>query len=257
MLRRGGQLRPCLTLIAIIAVVQLVARCPAFTAPVAATEAGAGAATSTASDSSLSRRLAAASVLTPALMLSEAGLASAEDAAAPAPTVDVTFEVNLGGDSPSTESFTIRLHSDWAPIGTQQFLQLLDKGWYDGAAFFRIVPGFVAQFGLPAKAQPRLPNIKDDPVKVSNKRGTLVFATAGPNSRTSQLFINYRDNSFLDKKGFSPFGEVLGDGMQVVEKLYSGYGEKPNQGMITAMGASYLDEQFPKLSKIVKASVQK
>merc|ERR1712083_994894 len=124
-------------------------------------------------------------------------------------------------------------------------------GWYDGAAFFRIVPGFVAQFGLPAKPQPELKSIKDDPVKKSNKRGYVVFATAGPDTRTSQLFINYADNSFLDKQGFAPFAEVLGDGMDVVDKFYKGYGEKPDQGKITSQGNAYLDKYFPKLTKIV------
>lgn len=169
---------------------------------------------------------------------------------------DVVLSISLGGDSPSEASITVRVHPEWAPKGAAQFKKLVEQGWYDQAGVFRVVPGFVAQFGLPAVPQKQLANIPDDTVKVSNKRGSLVFATAGPNTRTSQLFINYKDNSFLDRQGFSPFAEVLGDGMAIVEKFYAGYGEKPNQGSITALGNAYLDKQFPKLTKITKAAIQ-
>eukprot|EP00933_Yihiella_yeosuensis_P073134 TRINITY_DN81720_c0_g1_i1.p1 TRINITY_DN81720_c0_g1~~TRINITY_DN81720_c0_g1_i1.p1 ORF type:complete len:292 (-),score=64.98 TRINITY_DN81720_c0_g1_i1:223-1008(-) len=171
-------------------------------------------------------------------------------------TFDIKMDVDLGGDDNEKASFTVRIHPEWAPKGAAQFKRLVEDGWYDNAGVFRVVPGFVAQFGLPAKPKPRLDNIKDDPVKVSNKPGTLVFATAGPNTRTSQLFINYGDNKFLDGQGFAPFGEVLGDGMKVVKKFYSAYGEKPNQGQITNQGNAYLDAKFPKLTKIIKATVQ-
>eukprot|EP00435_Cladocopium_sp_Y103_P041374 s3124_g11.t1 len=181
----------------------------------------------------------------------QTGSAKAADA-----DFDVVMDINLGGDSPSEASIKIRVHPEWAPIGAAQFKKLVEQGWYDDAGVFRVVPGFVAQFGLPAKPQAKLDNIRDDPVKVSNKRGTIVFATAGPNTRTSQLFINYKDNSFLDRQGFSPFGEVLDGGMEVVDKFFAGYGESPNQGQITNSGNSYLDAKFPKLTKIVKAKVE-
>eukprot|EP00929_Paragymnodinium_shiwhaense_P033057 TRINITY_DN18224_c0_g1_i1.p2 TRINITY_DN18224_c0_g1~~TRINITY_DN18224_c0_g1_i1.p2 ORF type:complete len:255 (+),score=86.45 TRINITY_DN18224_c0_g1_i1:67-831(+) len=170
----------------------------------------------------------------------------------PEPPVDYKFDIELGGDTPKSATFTIRVHPEWAPVGAAQFGKLVEQGWYDNCGVFRVVPGFVAQFGLPAKAQPRLPNIKDDQVKEKNSRGRLVFATAGPNTRTSQLFINYKDNSFLDGQGFAPFGEVLDDGMSVVDQFYSGYKEKPNQGTITAQGNEYLDANFPKMTKIKK-----
>mmetsp|Transcript_111262 Transcript_111262/g.325468 ORF Transcript_111262/g.325468 Transcript_111262/m.325468 type:complete len:202 (+) Transcript_111262:96-701(+) len=169
--------------------------------------------------------------------------------------IDVVFEVNTGGDAAQSKSFTVRVHPDWAPKGAQQFLQLVKQGWYSDAAVFRVKPHFVAQFGLPAVPHPELPSIQDDPVKMSNKRGTLTFATAGKNTRTSQLFFNYGDNSFLDGQGFSPFAEVLGDGMQAVDAFFKGYGEEPSQGLIRQKGNEYLDKHFPKLAKISKVSI--
>lgn len=197
-----------------------------------------------------SRRQLVGGVVLAGSASSNAGAALAQDK-----PFDVVLDLNLGGDSPKDTSIKIRVHPEWAPLGAAQFKKLVEQGWYDDAGVFRVVPGFVAQFGLPAKPQPTLPNIQDDPVKVTNSRGTLVFATRGKNTRTSQLFINYKDNSFLDKQGFSPFGEVLDDGMKVVEQFYTGYGEQPNQGQITSRGNAYLDASFPKLTKIRKAKV--
>ena len=130
---------------------------------------------------------------------------------------------------------------------------------------FRVLPGFVAQFGIngnpEVQAKWKVQNLKDDPVKVTNKRGTVVFATAGKNTRTTQLFINLNDrNSFLDKQGFSPLGEVV-SGMDVVDQFYAGYGEGapsgkgPNQGLIQAKGNAYLEPNYPKLSYFSSVSV--
>jgi peptidyl-prolyl cis-trans isomerase A (cyclophilin A) len=141
---------------------------------------------------------------------------------------------------------------------------LTQQNFWDGCRFFRVLPGFIAQFGITGdpneQSKWRSQSIPDDPVRLSNRRGTVVFATAGPNTRTSQIFINTQasGNGFLDKQGFSPFGEVI-EGMDIVDRLYPGYGEGapqgkgPNQGMIQLKGNQYL-EAFPKLSYISKAN---
>jgi len=229
--------------------------CRTFTLPTSGeTDARLRAAEATSQEAENAAQLAQgrrAAVLAGAMLAPVSANAMTPFAAEP---VDYKFDIALGGDSPKDASFTVRVHPEWAPIGAAQFAKLVEQGWYDDCGVFRVVPGFVAQFGLPAKAQPRLSNIKDDQVKESNKRGKLVFATAGPNTRTSQLFINFKDNGFLDSQGFAPFAEVIDDGMKVVDQFYAGYGEKPNQGSITAQGNDYLDPNFPKLSKIKKIS---
>ncbi len=154
--------------------------------------------------------------------------------------------------------FVVEVHRDWAPLGADRFYNLVRNGYFTNAAFFRVVPGFVVQFGL--NANPAInkvwsdANIHDDPVKQSNTRGYLVFATAGPNTRTTQLFINFGNNARLDGMGFAPFGTVL-EGMDVVDKIYSGYGESPDQGLITSQGDVYLTARFPKIDKIKLAKI--
>merc|ERR1719271_204922 len=146
----------------------------------------------------------------------------------------------------------IKLHKEWAPIGVAQFQSLVSKGWFNNAGVFRVVPGFIVQFGLPAQPQPEPAALQDDPVKVSNKRGTVVFATAGPNTRTTQMFINLGNNANLDGQGFAPIGEVT-EGMDAVDNVNNQYGEEPDQGAITAQGNAYLDANFPQLTKIKSA----
>lgn len=166
----------------------------------------------------------------------------------------------------SNISILSSLHLDWAPIGEERFVTLAESKFFDGCRAFRVLPGFIVQFGIngdPAvQAKWRSPALKDDPVKVSNSRGTVVFATAGPNTRTTQLFVNLSDrNSFLDRQGFSPLGEVV-EGMDVVERFYSGYGEGapsgkgPNQGLIQKQGNEYLEAYYPKLSYFSKVVVK-
>jgi cyclophilin family peptidyl-prolyl cis-trans isomerase len=154
----------------------------------------------------------------------------------------------------------ILVHRNWSPLGADHFYQLLNVGFYNGDRFFRVVPDFVVQFGMngdPAiNRQWSDANIPDDPVKVSNKQGTVVFADAGPNTRSTQIFINLGDNSRLDAKGFSPFGEVI-QGMENVEEFYRDYGESPDQSQISAQGNGYLEQTFPKLDYIKNAYIVK
>jgi peptidyl-prolyl cis-trans isomerase A (cyclophilin A) len=174
-----------------------------------------------------------------------------------------TFNANF---DTSKGLIVITVHRDWAPNGADRFYNLVKNGFYDDVRFFRVIDGFMAQFGIhgnPAVAAAWRPaQIKDDPVKQSNKRGFVVFATAGPNTRTTQLFINFGDNAGLDKQGFSPFGEVT-KGMDVVDKIYNGYGEGaprgkgPDQGRVQAEGNAYLAKDFPKLDYIKTATIAK
>jgi peptidyl-prolyl cis-trans isomerase A (cyclophilin A) len=155
----------------------------------------------------------------------------------------------------------IEVHREWAPIGADRFYNLVQAGFYDDVRFFRVLDDFMAQFGLngnPAvTAIWRRQQLQDDPVKQSNRRGYISFATAGPNTRTTQVFINFVDNSGLDKQGFAPFGEVV-EGMNVVDKLHSGYGRNnvPDQGRITTEGNAYLTKTYPRLDYIKTARIE-
>ena len=160
----------------------------------------------------------------------------------------------------SKGAFVIEVHRDLAPKGADRFYNLVKNGFFDDTRFFRVVPDFMVQFGI--NGDPAIQknwanaNIQDDPKKQSNKKGYVTFATRGPNTRTTQVFINFKDNAFLDAQGFSPFGQVV-TGMDVVEKITSQYGEKPNQGMIQSEGNAYLDKDFPKLDFVKKATLEK
>jgi peptidyl-prolyl cis-trans isomerase A (cyclophilin A) len=174
-----------------------------------------------------------------------------------------TFNANF---DTSKGLFVVTVHRDWAPNGADRFYNLVKNGFYDDVRFFRVIDGFMAQFGIhgnPAVSSAwRGANIKDDPVKQSNKKGFVTFATAGPNTRTTQLFINLADNAPLDKQGFAPFGEVT-KGMDVVDKIYNGYGEGaprgrgPDQGRLQSEGNAYLAKEFSKLDYIKTATIAK
>jgi peptidyl-prolyl cis-trans isomerase A (cyclophilin A) len=154
--------------------------------------------------------------------------------------------------------FTIEVTRSLAPNGADRFYNLVRSGFFTDIEFFRVVPGFMVQFGIhgdPAvSAKWREANLADDAVKTSNARGTLTFATAGPNTRTTQMFINFGDNTFLDGQGFSPFGKVI-EGMDVVDKINSESGERPNQGAIQQVGNEYLKKEFPNLDSIKSAAI--
>ena len=172
------------------------------------------------------------------------------------------FTVNL---DTSKGPVAIEVHRDWAPVGVDHFYTLVKTGFYDGDRFFRVVRNFVVQFGVNGDPKTnRLwsnANLPDDPVKQSNVKGTLTYATAGPNTRSTQLFINLKNNAFLDKDGFAPIGKVT-SGMDVVESFYNGYGDMPPSGngpdsnMIEQQGNDYLASRFPRLDYIKKATIQ-
>jgi len=173
-----------------------------------------------------------------------------------------TFQVKF---ATTRGDFVVTVNRAWAPIGADRFYNLVKHHFLDNASFFRVHPEFIVQIGIsaypPVSAAWRNATIKDDPVKESNKKSFITFATAGPNTRTTQLFINLGDNSGLDKSGFSPFGQVT-EGMHVVEMLYEGYGEIPARGgpgpepaEIERQGKPYIDKNFPKLDSIKTATL--
>lgn len=176
-------------------------------------------------------------------------------------TYKVMFETSKG-------VVVVVVHRESAPIAADRFYNLAKNGFYDDARFFRVISGFMAQFGM--NGNPKITQaweaakMKDEPTRQSNTRGRVTFARLGgvPDSRGTQVFINYGNNARLDTQGFAPFGEVT-SGMDVVDKLYSGYGEGaprgrgPEQGKIMNEGNAYLNKDFPKLDYIKKATIEK
>ena len=172
-------------------------------------------------------------------------------------SVEVAVETSRG-------EFVIAVHREWAPLGAERFLALVESGYYDDARFHRVVPDFIVQWGLagdPAlTAEWMNAYIPDDPVAASNTRGRIAFAFTDPGTRATQVYINLVDNSRLDSTGFAPFGEIV-SGMEVVDALYSGYGEdsggglrRGDQSRIVAEGNTYLDREYPGLDRLVRAS---
>jgi peptidyl-prolyl cis-trans isomerase A (cyclophilin A) len=172
-------------------------------------------------------------------------------------TFKVQFDTTKG-------KFTIEVTRSLSPNGADRFYNLVRSGYFKDVAFFRVIPGFMCQFGVhgdpTVSAKWRAAAIDDDPVKGSNTRGTITFATAGPNTRTTQLFINFGNNVNLDGMGFSPFGKVTA-GMDVVDKINGEYGEGapggggPNQGRVQMEGNAYLKKDFPNLDYIKSATI--
>ena len=172
-------------------------------------------------------------------------------------TFKVKFETTQG-------EFIVEAHREWAPQGADRFFNLVKAGYFQDLAFFRALDGFMAQFGIHGDPQVNAvwqnATIQDDPVVESNTRGKMTFAMAGPNTRTTQLFINYGNNARLDRMGFPPFAQVI-SGMESLDAIYKGYGEGapqgngPNQFMIQSQGNSYLKENFPQLDYIKRASL--
>ena len=164
----------------------------------------------------------------------------------------------------SKGNFVIEVHRDWSPNGADRFYNLVSNGYYDDVRFFRVIDGFMAQFGIHGDSAVasawREQRIPDDQVLQSNARGFISYAMGGPNTRTTQVFINFVDNSRLDGMGFSPFGQIV-EGMEVVDALYSGYGEGapngngPMQGLIQYRGNTYLNDEFPRLDHVVRATI--
>lgn len=189
----------------------------------------------------------------------------------PPPTLTGADSRSLPPDVPATGTyqvefittegkFLVEVNREWAPIGAHRFYQLVQDRFYDDAGFFRVMPGFVVQFGLPADPSQNekwAEGLQDEPVLQSNNRGYLTFAKSNaPNSRTTQVFISLDDNEPLDAMGFSPFGQVI-EGMDVVDQINSEYGEEPQQPSIEIQGNAYLQSRFPNLSYIQTARIIK
>ncbi len=176
-------------------------------------------------------------------------------------TAPATYKVKL---ETTKGDVIIDVHREWAPLGADRFYNLVKVGFFDDVAFFRAIGGFMAQFGI--NGDPKVntawqpARIKDDPVVQSNTRGRLTFAMGGPNTRTTQMFINFGNNASLDGMGFPPLGEVT-SGMDIIDSLYTGYGDGPPQGrgpnqqQLQMSGNEYLKADFPKLDYIKRASI--
>jgi peptidyl-prolyl cis-trans isomerase A (cyclophilin A) len=174
-------------------------------------------------------------------------------------TYKVRFDTTKG-------AFVIQVNRALAPHGADRFYNLVKNGFYDNVRFFRVISGFMVQFGINGNpslsSKWREANIPDDPVKASNKRGAITFATAGPNTRTTQVFINFADNARLDSAGFAPFGQVV-SGMNVVDSLNAEYGEGapnghgPDQGRLQREGNAYLSQSFSRMDYVKKATIEK
>ena len=164
----------------------------------------------------------------------------------------------------SKGDFVIEVHRDWSPLGADRFYNLVANGYYDNVRFFRVIAGFMAQFGMHGEPEVsaawREQQITDDPVMQSNTRGFVSYAMGGANTRTTQIFINFGDNSRLDPMGFSPFGQVV-EGMEIVDQIYSGYGDTqprgrgPSPASIHTRGNEYLDAEFPNLDFVTRATI--
>jgi cyclophilin family peptidyl-prolyl cis-trans isomerase len=195
-----------------------------------------------------------------------AGAASAQNLSNPAALREQAPPVYKAKFDTTKGTFVVEVHRDWAPNGADRFYNLVKNGFYDNVRFFRVISGFMVQFGIhgdPKVSAPwREAQLKDDPVKQSNKRGYITYAMAGPNTRTSQVFINFGDNASLDSQGFSPFGRVI-SGMEVVDKLNAEYGEGaprgrgPDQSRMQMEGNAYLTKDFGRLDYVKKATIEK
>jgi peptidyl-prolyl cis-trans isomerase A (cyclophilin A) len=204
-------------------------------------------------------RFLASALCGAALLLASAAAPSPDALKETAPeTFYARFETSKG-------PFVVQVNRAWAPHGADRFYNLVKSGFYDGQRFYRVVKGFMVQWGIHGQPEVAAPwasaRIPDDPVKERNDVGTITFAKSGANTRTTQVFINYADNRRLDKQGFAPFGVVV-DGLDVVKKLYGGYGDMQPEGRgvdtskLYREGNAYLDREYPKLDKILKASIQ-
>jgi peptidyl-prolyl cis-trans isomerase A (cyclophilin A) len=203
------------------------------------------------------RMTAITSAIVALLFTLNVGFASAQESAQPKAQAQApdTFQVKL---ETSKGNMVIDVTRAWAPNGVDRFYTLVKNGFYDGCRFFRVVDEFMAQFGI--NGDPKVNSlwnnskIPDDPVKQSNKRGYVTFAFVDANSRTTQVFFNFADNSYLDESGFVPFGKIT-QGLEVLDAIYNKYGETPDQNKIQLEGNAYLEKNYPNLDYIKSATI--